>query len=158
MLHLDHAYKKINNKFTVNAENLDIAMPIYNLLEYSDNYFMTSRSLRNYYQDKMNDDPNKNNTDNYRIDNSKTVTSKSFEYKTKTTGCTAADNNTSDIEVVVALNYLRNFCRSLDLHLINCKIELDLTWSKDCMISEISRIAAVAANRPDPVRAATETT
>ena len=94
MLHLDHAYKKINNKFTVNAENLDIAMPMYNLLEYSDNYFMTSRSLRNYYRDKMNDDPNKNNTDNYRIDNSKTVTSKSFEYKTKTTGCTAADNNT----------------------------------------------------------------
>ena len=57
---------KINNTFTVNAENLDIAMPMYNRLEYSDNYFMTSISLRNYYGDKMNDDPNKNNTDNYR--------------------------------------------------------------------------------------------
>ena len=53
---------------------------------------------------------------------------------------------------------MNNFCRSLDLHLINCKIELDLTWSKDWMISEISRIAAVAANPPDPVRAAVETT
>ena len=36
---------KINNKFIDNAEDLDIVMPMYNLLEYSDNYSMTSRSL-----------------------------------------------------------------------------------------------------------------
>ena len=58
-------------------------MPMYNLLEYSDNYSMTSVSLWNYYRDEVNDDANENNAaGNYRINN-KTTTSKSFEYKTK---------------------------------------------------------------------------
>ena len=46
---------KINNTFIGNAEDLDIAMPMYNLLEYSDNYSITSGSLRNYYRDGVND-------------------------------------------------------------------------------------------------------
>ena len=44
---------KINNSFIDNAEDLDIVMPIYNLLEYSDNYCMTSGSLWNYYRDEI---------------------------------------------------------------------------------------------------------
>ena len=44
---------KINNTFIDNAEDLDIVMPTYNLLEYSDNYSMTSGSLWNYYRDEM---------------------------------------------------------------------------------------------------------
>ena len=55
-------------------------MPIYNLLEYSDNYSMTSGSLWNYYRDEINDDANENASDN-RINNNKTIRSKSFEYK-----------------------------------------------------------------------------
>ena len=47
---------KVNNTFIDNAEDLDIVMPMYNLLEYSDNYFMTSGSLYNYYRDQINDD------------------------------------------------------------------------------------------------------
>ena len=46
---------KINNTFIDNAEDLGIAMPMYNLLEYSDNYSITSGSLRNYYRDGVND-------------------------------------------------------------------------------------------------------
>ena len=56
---------------------------MYNLLEYSKNYYMTSESLWNYRRDKVNDDVNENNDDNYRINNEKTVTSKFFEYKKK---------------------------------------------------------------------------
>ena len=47
---------KINNTFIDNVEDLDIIMPMYNMLEYSDNYFMSARRLWNYHRDKMNDD------------------------------------------------------------------------------------------------------
>ena len=51
---------KSNNIFVDNAEDIDIALPMYNLLEYSENYSMTSGSLRNYYRDKVdNFTPNK---------------------------------------------------------------------------------------------------
>ena len=60
-----------------------------------------------------------------------------MEYKTKLTGSTPNNNNILDTEVAVPLEYLRNFWRSLDLSLINCEIELDLSESKECIISEI---------------------
>ena len=47
---------KINNTFIDNVEDLDIIMPMYNMLEYSDNYFMSARRLWNDHRDKMNDD------------------------------------------------------------------------------------------------------
>ena len=57
---------------------------MYNLLEYSDNYSVTSESFWNYYRDQVNDNAYKNNdAGNYRINNNNTTTSKSFEYKTK---------------------------------------------------------------------------
>ena len=66
-----------------NAENLDIVMPMYNLLEYSDNYSMTSGILCNYYSNEVNDNTNENNAARNRINNNKTIRSKSFEHKTK---------------------------------------------------------------------------
>ena len=81
MLHLG---SKINNTFIDNAKGLDIAMPIYNMLENSDSYSMTSVSLWNYYKDEISNE-------------------------------------------VVPLKYLSNFWKSLDLPLINCKIEIDLS-------------------------------
>ena len=60
---------KINNAFTDNAEDLDIVMSVYNLLEYSDN--MKSGSLWKYYRDEVHDDANKNNSANNRIKTSK---------------------------------------------------------------------------------------
>ena len=86
MLHLDHCISKINNTLIDNAEDLNIVMPMYNLLEYSDDYSMKSGSLWNYYRNEANNDANENNdAGNYRINNSNTTTSKSFEYKTKIT-------------------------------------------------------------------------
>ena len=68
---------KINSTFIGNAEELDIAMTIYYLLEYSDNFSMTSGSLWKYYRDELNDDTNENNdANNHRINNNKTTTSK----------------------------------------------------------------------------------
>ena len=72
------------------------------------------------------------------------------------------NNNILDAEVVVPLKYLSNFWRSLDLPLINCEIELDLSWSKECIISEISKTSRIPgnadANLPVPAVAAIQTT
>ena len=60
---------KINNTFIDNAENLDITMSIYDLLESSDNYSMTWESLWNHYRDEVNDDANENNAASNRMEN-----------------------------------------------------------------------------------------
>ena len=69
------------------------------MLEYSDNYSMTSGTLWNYYRDGVNDGENENDNANNRMNNSKTITTKSFEYKTKLIGGTPIDNNTLNAEV-----------------------------------------------------------
>ena len=86
---------------------------------------MTSGSLPNYYRDEANDDADENNdAGNSKINNSKTTTCKSFEYKTKITR-RAPDNNCKlETEVAVPLQYLSKFWGSLNLPLINCKPEL----------------------------------
>ena len=61
--------------------------------------------------------------------------SESFKSKIKITGKTAAEGNTKDVEIMVPLKYLSNFWRTLEMLLINCKVELILTWSKNCVIS-----------------------
>ena len=85
-------------------------MPVYNLIEYSDNYSKTSRSLWQYYRD----DPNDN-----------TIQSESFKYKIKITGKTHATGNTKDVKIAVPLKYLSNFWGTLEMPLINCEISLD---------------------------------
>ena len=67
-------------------------MSMYNLLEYNDNYSMTSGSLWNYYRNEVNDDANEI-VANYRINNNKTTISRSFEYKAKVIKRTPANNN-----------------------------------------------------------------
>ena len=94
-------------------------MPVYNLIEYSDNYLKTSGSLWKYQKD----DPNDNITQ-----------SESFRSKIKITGKTSADGNTKDVEIIVPLKYLSNFWRTLEMLLINCEVNLILTRSKDCVI------------------------
>ena len=61
--------------------------------------------------------------------------SESFKSKIKITGNAPADCNTKDIEIIVPLKYLSNFWRTLEIPLINCEVNLILTWSKDCVIS-----------------------
>ena len=64
---------QIYNKFVDNVEELDTFMSVYNLLEYSDNYSMTSGSLWNYYRDEVNDAANENDNANNKINNNKTI-------------------------------------------------------------------------------------
>ena len=61
--------------------------------------------------------------------------SESFKSKMKITGKTPADGNTKDVEIIVSLKYLSNFWRTLEMPLINCEVNLILTWSKDCVIT-----------------------
>ena len=93
---------------------------MYNLIEYSDNYSKTSGSLWQYYKD----DPNDNMEQ-----------SESFKSKIKITGKTPPNGNTKDVEIMVPLKYLSNFWRTLEMPLINCEVNLILTWSKDCVIT-----------------------
>ena len=83
---------KVNNAFIDSAEDLDIVMPMYSLLEYSDNYFMTSGDLWNYYRDEINDDENENDNNN-RLNNNKTITNKCSKYKTKIIGSIPDNEN-----------------------------------------------------------------
>ena len=53
----------------------------------------------------------------------------------KITGKTPNNGNTKDIEIIIPLKYLSNFYRTLEMSLINCEVNLILTWSKDCVIS-----------------------
>ena len=114
---------EINDEHVDTAENLDIIMPMYNLIEYSDNYQDSSATP---YQYKL-DEPQDDITDNLGQDNST-----SFNYKTKLLGDPAVANNIArlNVKIVVPLKYLSNFFRSLEMPLINYKIKLNLTWKK----------------------------
>ena len=122
-------------------------MPMYNVLGNSCNYSMTSTSLRNYHRNKVNDGMNKKTVAyNYRINNNKAATIRSFEYNTKLIESAPVDNTTLDAEVAVPLKHLCNFWRSHNLSVINCEIELDLSCLGNCIGSKISRKSAVATN------------
>ena len=83
-----------------NAEDLDIVMAIHNLLKYSDNYSMTWGSLWNYYRDEVIDSANEMD-DNNKINSEKKPTSKSFEYKAKIIGSTAANDNSRLHQIII---------------------------------------------------------
>ena len=107
---------------------------MYNLTEYSSNYSETAGSLWSYSKDEAT---------NFNKDIVNDNNFKSFKYKAKLLGNTAAQPspNTANrilknAKIVVPLKYLSNFWRSLDMLLINCKVELKLRWSKHCVLSE----------------------
>ena len=86
---------RINGELIEDANDLDIVIPMYNLLEYSKNYRKTIGSLYNYYRDELSDDTDFNNFDNIKVVNSNT-----FKYKNKITGNTYnvdADDDDYDV-------------------------------------------------------------
>ena len=124
---------EINDEHVDTAENLDIVMPMYNLIEYSDNYQDSSATL---YQYKRDEPPEDDAVADLAYDNSS-----SFKYKIKLLGNiarvagNAAGVRRLNVKIVVPLKYLSNFFRSLEMPLINCKIKLNLTWKKECVLS-----------------------
>ena len=95
-------------------------MQMYNLIEYSDNYSKASGSLWQYYRDEP----------NYNLENSEL-----FKSKIKITGKTPAAGNEKNVEIMVPLKYLTNFWRTLEMRLINCAVNLILTWSSTRVIT-----------------------
>ena len=135
---------KINGVLIDNVGYLDVVMPMYNLLEYSKNYRKTTGSLWNYYRDEPSTPLSSN--------------SESFQYKTSitgnnyNTGAGEADYNAdragkNETEFVVRLKHLSNFCRTLNIPLINCEIEI-LIWSKKCVLAGMT--VRDAGNNKDP--------
>ena len=119
---------EINDEHVDTAENLDIVMPMCNLVEYSDNYQDSSATLYQYKRDEPPDDIADDLTQN---------NSKSFDYKVKLLGnpVVAGGIGRLSVNIVVPLKYLSSFFRSLEMPLINCKIKLYLTWKKECVLS-----------------------
>ena len=112
--------RRINDTGIDNAQDIDIVMPMYNLIEYSHNYSKTSGSIWQYCKD---------------VPNNNLANSESFKFKVEITGKTPDDGNTKDVEIVVPLKYLSNFWRTLEMPLINCEVNLIFAWSKDCVIT-----------------------
>ena len=119
----------INDEHIEKAEDLDIVMPMYSLLEYSDNYQHSTGTL---YQFKRDEPPD----DNADVANN----TSSLMYKSKLISGTD-DNNVNNVKLVVPLKYVSSFFSSLEMPLVNCKIDLELTWHKDCMIPCVNAAA-----------------
>ena len=111
---------EINNTQADNAKDVDFVIPMYNLIEYSNNYSKTSGSLWQYYRDEPNDN---------------IASSESFRSKIKITGNNSYADNKKHVAKLVPLKYLSNTWRTLGMPFINCEINLILTWSTDCVIS-----------------------
>ena len=137
---------KIKNALIDNVEDLDIVMSMYNLLAYSKNYKNATGSFWNYYRDKPNSSLGCNNNNvNYSIKDSK-----SFDYKTSITGELEGNNAEKEVEIVVPLKYFSNFWRPLNMPLINWEINLILTWSKNCVLTNKATRDAVPAQAGNP--------
>ena len=114
------------------------------MLEYIRNYRETTDSLWNYYRDEPSN-----------------ALSSNSEYKTNIAGTTYNVNPTivgddsiqipscdydpgkggkNETEVGILLKHLRNFWRTLNMSLFNSEIQLILTWSKNCVLSDMTAV------------------
>ena len=91
-----------------NAKDIDIVMPVYNLIEYSDNYWKTSRSLWQCYRYKP------------ALTNAGTVANfsgniVSFKFKQKKITGSIGDDDTKDVKILIPLKHLSNFSKTLEM-------------------------------------------
>ena len=112
-----------------NAKDNDIVMPMYNLIEYSDNYSKTSRSLWQYFQDIL---AVNNNGD--IVDFNGAYVTDLFNIKAKIAGQTDDDGEINNVQIMVPLKHLSNFWRTLEMPSINFEFCLILTRSANCVI------------------------
>ena len=114
-----------------------------NLLEYSKNYKKTTGSLWNYYRDEPNSGTDANNITHSILN------SEPFDYEANfmENGVTQNNLTKNNVKIVVPLKHLSKFWRSLNNPLINCEVELILTWFKNCvLIDKSTRDANYNAN------------
>ena len=119
----------INKKNVEIADHLNLVMPMYNVIENSDNFANTVGSLWNFKRDEIiNLD---NDITNSAGNNSpSSLISKGFK--------TSINNNVvsghKNVKIFVPLKYLSNFFRYLETPLVNCNLELTLEWSENCLL------------------------
>ena len=142
---------RINGELIEDANDLDIVIPMYNLLEYSKNYKKTIGSLYNYYRDELSDDADHNNFDNIKVVNSNTfkcknkITGNTYNVDAVAQGYDVNKNGTQEIELSIPLKYLGNFWRALNIPLISCEVSLELKWKKNCVITSLEERQVDAA-------------
>ena len=120
---------KINNTQVGNAKDIDIVISVYNLIEYSDNYSKISGSSWQYCKDIP-----AVNADGSIVGFNGADATNSFNFKTKITVQTDNNGKLNNVEIKVPRKYLSNFWRTLEMLLINCEVNLILTWSSDFVI------------------------
>ena len=152
---------RINDKLFEDADDLDIVMSMYNLLEYSKNYRKTIGLLYNYHRDELSDDADDNNFANINV-----VNSEAFKYKNKIIGNTynidasaqgydVKKNGTQEVELTIPLKYLGNFRRAPNIPLISCEVSLELKWDKNCVITSLEQRDIGGGNRDNAPTGAT---
>ena len=163
---------RIYGELIEDADDLDIVMSMYNLLDHSKNYRKTIGSLYNYYRDELSDDADDNNFDNIKV-----VNLEAFKYKNKIIGNTydvdaripnpdgagqiynpiyiANKNGKQEVELAIQLKYLGNFWRALNIPLISCEVSLELKWDKNCVITSLQQRDIGGGNRDNAPTGAT---
>ena len=121
------------NEIFVEAEHINIKMSMYNLIEYSHNYSDTSGSLWQFERDEI----------EVHADLAADISS-SFKYKFfigNSVADGAANRKNKAVKIAVPLKYLCSFWRSLEMLLINCKIEFLLKWYEKCILYSLGTAA-----------------
>ena len=111
-------------------------MPMYNLIEYSDNNSHSSGSLWNFKRDENADVTNDD-------------TAPSFKYKSNLITNTEANGTKNGIKIAVPLKCLSNIRRSFEIPLINCKVELSLKWMENYVLTTAAIGASATATAED---------
>ena len=100
-------------------------MPVYKLIEYSENYSDTSGSLWGFKRDKIDNNAEVTNDNNASL----------FNYKASLIRNTETDGTKKVVKITVPLKYLSNFWRSLEMPLINCNVKLSLRWIENFVLT-----------------------
>ena len=98
---------------------------MYNLIEYSGNCSDTSENLWGFKRDEIDNNANVTNGDIAPL----------FKYKAINIDNTESNGRKNGVKIAVPLKYLSNFWRSLEMSLINCKVELSLKWIENCVLT-----------------------
>ena len=126
--------REINNIHEDDAQDIDVVMSLYNLIEYSDVYSKTSGSIWQYYRGEPDLD-NNNNIIDFLANNNNSI---SFKFKQQIAG-KEGNGGTKDVETMVPLKNLSRFWGALEMSLINCENDLYLKCYKKCWYCSKSR-------------------
>ena len=114
------------------ADFINIAMPMYNLIEYSGNYSDSSENLWEFKRDDTVINTDVTNNDN----------APSFKYKARVISDSETNGTKNGVKIAVPLKYLSNFWRSLGMLLINCRVDFSLRLIENCVLTT----TAIGAN------------